>query len=83
LQFYGLLGLMCNRMGSAQTLQKAYENRLGRVEDALGDENHIERFGSPLRLTRQAARCAPNAQTQFSSDLAFRHAKLEYRCDRI
>src|SRR5262245_41393632 len=46
----------------------------GRVEDALGDENHIERFGSPLRLTNQA-RCALDAQTQFSSDLAFRHAK--------
>src|SRR5215470_15355047 len=42
-------------------LHKAHENRLGRVENALGDENHIERFGLPVRLTHQAVRCAGRA----------------------
>jgi hypothetical protein len=80
---------MCNRMGAAQTLQKAYENRLGRVEDALGDENHIERFGPPLRLTiavrltNQAARCALDAHTHSRRTSCSDMQKLEYRCDRI
>jgi hypothetical protein len=75
LQFYGLLGFGVPRHGrGGNRFKKLTKIDRDRVEDALGDENHIERFGLPLRLTHQA-RCALNAHTQFSSDLVFRHAK--------